>query len=161
MRWSGTTEDLFRRKLFDGLSATGRVEFDTSAKTGTHRTEATAGARLVIRSSTLRAGGAAISVEYSPAGFFARGFVRYGDGRDRVIEPGVEAGFTSSVKLNIDELDVFGVRGVSLGIAGRATVSTDEAFQTGNPAGTSPLIIEQGMPAGHHGIGEVTLELRF
>ncbi len=40
-------------------------------------------------------------------------------------------------------------------------MSTDQSFQTDNPAGSSPRAIQYGMPAGHHGIGKIEVIFRF
>lgn len=157
--WNHTIDDLTNEN-FAGLSYTGRLELDASAITGTRRTEGTVGARFVIRTAKVRTGAGDISVEFSPVGVLARGFVRYNDGREQAL-PGVEAGVNSSVMLNIGR--------VGLGLRGEAIASTDPAFQTGTEAGSHPTALKaspfvgegHGMPAGHHGTGQLIFKVSF
>ena len=148
------------RESFAGLSYTGRLELDASVITGSRKSEATAGARFVIRTAKVHTPAGAVSVEFSPLGAFARGFVRYNDGREAPIA-GAEGGVNSSVMLNVGHLGI--------GLRGEGVVSTDPAFQTGLPAGAHPTALEAspvvgegfGLPAGAHGTGQVILKFEF
>jgi hypothetical protein len=159
LTWKHTIDDLVKKDFY-GLSLTGRLELDASAMTGTRRTEAQAGAKFVMRSARVHTGAGEIWVEFSPAGAFARGFLRYNDGREEGFA-GVEAGVNSSLMLNVGR---FGI-----GLRGEAVMSTDPAFQTGTPAGSHPTALKIspfvgegfGMPAGHHGTGEVVFKVSF
>ncbi len=134
-----------------GLKYKARIEFDAKAITGTHRTEFGAGANIVLRSATVKTGAGDFSVEYTPAGVFARGFARYNDGRPD-LRFGVEGGARSSLMLRLGR---FG-----LGLEGELTSSTDPALQTDNPAGSQPLLSPvSGGPQGHHGLGRVLLRV--
>jgi hypothetical protein len=159
LTWKHTIEDLVAGN-FAGLSYSGRLELDASAVTGTRRTEATAGARFVVRTARVHTDAGEIWVEFSPVGAFVRGFLRYNDGREEGIA-GVEAGVNSSFMVNIGRYGV--------GLRGEALMSTDPAFQTDTPAGSHPTALkaspfvdsEYGMPAGHHGIGQVIFKVSF
>ena len=148
------------KENFAGLSYTGRLELDASVLTGTRRTEATAGARFVIRTAKVHTPAGAISVEFSPLGAFARGFVRYNDGREGVLG-GVEGGVNASLMLNVGRLGV--------GLRGEGMVSSDPAFQTGLAAGAHPTALkaspfvgeDYGLPAGAHGTGQLILKFEF
>ena len=159
LRLNKTIPDLTKEE-FAGLSYTGRLELDAGVVTGTRRTEATAGARFVIRTAKVHTPAGAISLEFSPLGAFARGFVRYNDGREGVL-PGVEGGVNASIMVNVGQLGI--------GLRGEGTVSTDPAFQTGLPAGAHPTALKAspvvgdgyGLPAGAHGTGQLILKLSF
>jgi hypothetical protein len=164
VRWNKSINDL-TRDSFAGLKYTGRLELGAGALTGTRRTEAGADARFVIRTGEVQTPAGAISFEISPLGVFARGFVRYNDGRAAPIG-GVEGGATASFMVNMGR--------VGLGLQGQTTVSTDPAFQTGQAAGDhaaglgqSPVVGKDqagnpyGPPAGAHGTGQVILKFAF
>jgi hypothetical protein len=159
LTWNHTIDDLTRNN-FAGLSYTGRLEFDASAITGTRRTEATVGARFVIRTAKVRTGIGDMWLEFSPAGALARGFLRYNDGREQGFA-GVEAGVNASLMINVGRL--------GLGLRGEGISSTDPAFQTGLPAGAHPTALKTGpfvgsgygLPGGHHGVGELVVKVRF
>lgn len=157
--WRHTIEDLTKQS-FAGLSYTGRLELDAAALTGTRRSEATVGARFVIRTEKVRTSTGDIWVEFSPVGAFARGFVRYNDGREQSLA-GAEVGVNSSIMIN------FGRFG--LGLRGEAMSSSDPAFQTAAEAGSHPTAFKAsplvgqgyGMPAGHHGTGQLIFKISF
>jgi Domain of unknown function (DUF4157) len=162
--WNRTINDLTSEE-FAGLEYTGRLEIDAKAITGTRRTEGTIGAKYVIRTARVHTPVGAIYVEFSPVGALTRGFVRYDDGRGSWL-PGVEGGVNSSLMVNIGN--------VGLGLMGEAIMSTDPAAQTGNVAGTYPEALKAspfvgktdrgegyGMPAGHHGAGQLILKIGF
>lgn len=159
LQFNKTIPDL-TRESFAGLSYTGRLELGAGVVTGTRKTEATTQARFVIRTAKVHTPVGAVSVEFSPLGAFARGFVRYNDGRDAPIA-GVEGGVNSSLMLNVGRLGI--------GLRGEGTVSTDPAFQTGLPAGAHPTALKGspvvgegfGLPAGAHGTGQVILKFEF
>jgi hypothetical protein len=136
-----------------GISYEGKIELGGNVTTGSHRTEATAEARYVIRTASVMTPLGDISAEYSPLGAFARGFLRYNDGRTEGFA-GVEGGVNTKLMVNIGRLGI--------GLAGDITMSTDPALQTPNPAGWGPLLSPlTGAPAGHHGRGQVVLTWRF
>ncbi|MDA1280912.1 MAG: hypothetical protein O3B95_12910 [Chloroflexi bacterium] len=136
-----------------GVNYTGKIEFDAKLVTGSHWTEATAGARVVLRTATVNTPLGPLSAEYSPFGAFVRGFMRYNDGREEG-RFGVEGGAKSSFMLNIGR---FGV-----GLEGIITMSTDPALQTDNAVGSQPLQSPlDGGPAGHHGLGRLLLKWDF
>jgi hypothetical protein len=149
--WNRTINDLMTDD-FAGLEYRGHLEIDAAALTGTRRTEGTLRAKFVIRTAKVYTPVGPISVEYSPVGALVRGFVRYNDGREEVLA-GVEAGVNSSIMVNMGN--------VGLGLQGEAVISTDPAFQTGNPAGSHPAALHYGMPAGHHGTGQLILKMSF
>ena len=153
------------KENFAGLSYTGRLELDASAITGTRRTEAAGAARFVIRTAKVHTPAGAISIEFSPLGMFARGFVRYNDGREAPLA-GVEGGVNASFMINIGRLGV--------GLRGEGLVSSDPASQTGQPAGAHPTALkgspfvgkgyggeDYGLPAGAHGTGQLVLKFEF
>ena len=145
-----------------GITYQGKIEFGAKATAGTHRTEATADARFVIRTASVKTPLGDFNAEYSPLGVFGRGFLRYNDGREHSF-CGVEGGFTSSAMVRIGRLGI--------GLSGEITVSTDAALQTDNPAGSRPLLSplsepvgsseRLGGPAGHHGTGQIVLTWTF
>jgi hypothetical protein len=159
LRWNRTIDELTSAS-FAGLSYTGRLELDAAMITGTRRTETTVGARFVIRTAKVHTGMGAIWAEFSPLGALARGFVRYNDGREAVL-PGIEAGVNSSLMVNVGR--------IGIGVRGEAILSSDPAGQTGLEAGTHPTALEgsplagegYGMPAGHHGTGQLILRIGF
>jgi hypothetical protein len=145
-----------------GIQYTGKLEFGGKATVGSNHTEATANARVVIRTATVKVGDLSINAEYTFLGVFARGFLRYNDGRDKGFA-GVEGGVNSALMLNVGRLGI--------GLKGEMVISTDPALQTGNPAGSSPLLnplsqpigsdVQTGGPAGHHGTGQLVLTWTF
>lgn len=145
-----------------GISYKGSLVFDAKAVMGTHRSQVTAGARVVLSTALVKTKLGNLRAEYSPIGVFGRGFLRYNDGREAG-HFGVEGGVTSSFMLKIGR---FGI-----GLEGEITSSTDPAAQTGNPAGSAPVINPlsaktnkgetTGGPAGHHGIGRLILTWTF
>lgn len=136
-----------------GVNYQGKIEFDAKLVTGTHWTEATAGARIVLRTATVNTALGPLSVEYSPFGGFVRGYARYNDGREEG-HFGIERGVSSSLMLRIGR---FGT-----GLEGVITVSDDPSLQTGNEAGTDPLLSPlDGGPAGHHGLGRLMMQWMF
>lgn len=157
--WNHTINDLTSGDFY-GLSYRGSLEIDAQALGGTRRTEAEIGARYVITSAEVKTPLGPLSVEFSPIGAVMRGFMRYNDGRPEVAI-GAEAGVNASFMVNLGN--------VGLGITGEAISSTDPAFQTDLPAGThptalqgSPLVGEgYGMPAAHHGTGQLVLKISF
>ena len=159
VRINKTINDLTRED-FAGLSYTGRLELDASVLTGTRRTEATGGARFVIQTAKVYTPAGAISIEFSPLGAFARGFVRYNDGREGVLG-GVEGGVNASLMINIGRIGV--------GLRGEGLVSSDPAFQTDVAAGGHPTALkgspfvgdDYGLPAGAHGTGQLLLKFGF
>lgn len=157
--WGHTIERLTQGS-FAGLSYTGRLELNATALTGTRRTESTVGARFVLRTAKVRSSAGDIWVEFSPVGALARSFVRYNDGREHILA-GAEAGVNSSIMINVGR--------VGLGLGGEAIVSTDPAFQTDTAAGSHPTALKAsplvgpgyGMPAGHHGTGQLIFKISF
>lgn len=158
--WKHTVNDLVKRE-FAGLRYVGRLEINASALTGTRRTEGAVGAKFVIRTARVRTGAGDLWLEFSPVGALVRGFVRYNDGRPEVVLPGVEGGVNSSVMLNVGR--------VGIGLRGEAIVSSDPAFQTDVDAGSHPPALKTspfvgsgyGMPAGHHGTGQLIFKIIF
>ena len=114
-----------------GINFNGRLEFDASVQTGTHRTEAEAGAKVVIRSAAMKTRWGDVRLEYSPIGVFGRGFIRYGDGRPNVTM-GAEWGIQKQLMIKLG--------GVGVGLYGKTTMSTDPSLQTDLPAGSSPVL---------------------
>jgi hypothetical protein len=148
-----TPEKVLKEGDVLGISYSGKIEFGGKLTTGTHRTEGTVEARYVIRTASVKTPFGDISAEYSPLGGFARGFMRYNDGRT-VGLAGVESGLNTNVMVTIGRLGI--------GLGGEITVSTDPALQTPNAAGSGPLLSPiNGGPAGHHGKGQVVLTWRF
>lgn len=136
-----------------GLKYSGSIQFDAKAVTGTHRTEATAGAKFILSTTAVSTALGTFHVEYSPVGGFARGFARYNDGRTDG-KLGVEAGVNSHLMLNLGKIGV--------GLSGEVTMSTDPSLQTDNPAGSGPLLNPlTGAPKGHHGTGQVFVRWSF
>lgn len=145
-----------------GIKYEGKIEFGAEATVGTQGPSAGLDARLVLRTATVNSPMGQVSVEYSPIGAFARGFIRGNDGREGSLA-GVEGGFRASAMLKIGRLGV--------GLTGEITASTDPALQTGNPAGSHPLLNplsapigsgeQWGGPAGHHGSGQLVLTWSF
>jgi hypothetical protein len=162
VNWHHTIDDLYSKE-FAGLKYRGRIELEANALTGTRRSEGTMQARFVIRTAEVQTPAGPISVEFSPAGALVRGFVRYNDGREEPLA-GVEAGVNSSLMVNIGR--------VGIGLRGEAIVSSDPAFQTGTEAGSHPTALKAspfvgsegggyGMPAGHHGTGQLIFKLEW
>ena len=153
-QWALTKDEVF------GIKYRGTIEFDAKAVTGTHRTEATVGARVVLRLATVNTLLGNLNIEYSPVGVFGRGFMRYNNGSEGV-RFGIEGGVSSSIMLKVGSLGI--------GIESKTTVSTDPALQTSNPAGSAPLLNPlssltgepTGGPKGHHGLGRVILSWTF
>ena len=85
----------------------------------------------MIRTAKVKTSLGDVSAEYSPIGAFARGFLRYSDGRTSDFA-GVEGGLSTSAMVQIGRLGI--------GLKGDITVSSDRASQTGNPAGSPPLL---------------------
>ena len=145
-----------------GISYQGKIEFDANAVVGTHRSEAAVGAKIVLRTATVQTPIGNLNAEYSPVGAFVRGFARYNDGRVAG-KFGIEGGVNTSAMIKVGQL--------GLGIEGSIVSSTDPALQTGNPAGSAPLLNPAsgkdshgnslGGPAGHHGTGQIILSWSF
>lgn len=162
VNWHHSIDNLYSKE-FAGLKYRGRLELEANAITGTRRSEGTMQARFVIRTAEVQTPVGPISVEFSPVGALVRGFVRYNDGREAPL-PGVEAGVNSSLMVNIGR--------VGIGLRGEAILSTDPAFQTGTDAGSHPTALKAspfvgsdgggyGMPAGHHGSGQLIFKLEW
>jgi len=157
-----TPDTILNRGDAYGISYEGKIELDGKLIGGTHRTEASVGARYVIRTAKVNTPFGQVSAEYSPLGAFARGFLRYNDGRETSIS-GVEGGLTSSAMVHIGRLGI--------GLKGEITVSSDAALQTGNSAGSRPVLSplqealgspeRLGGPAGHHGVGQAVITWSF
>lgn len=145
-----------------GIAYEGKLEFGGDVTVGTQGPSAGLDARVVVRTATVRSPLGNVSVEYSPLGVFGRGFIRSNDGREGSFS-GVEGGFRASALVKIGRLGI--------GLTGEITVSTDPALQTGNPAGSHPLLnplsapigsdLQLGGPAGHHGTGQLVLTWDF
>ena len=145
-----------------GITYEGKIEIGGEVNVGTQGPSAGMDARVVVRTATVRSPLGNVSVEYSPIGAFGRGFIRTNDGREGSLA-GVEGGFRSSAMVKIGRLGI--------GLTGEITVSTDPALQTGNPAGSRPLLnplsapigsdLQLGGPAGHHGTGQLVLTWSF
>jgi hypothetical protein len=143
-----------------GIKYRGTIEFDAKAVAATNHTEATVGARVVLRTATVDTPLGNLNVEYTPIGAFGRGFIRYNDGSEGV-RFGVEGGVSSALMLKVGRLGI--------GIEGQITAGTDPAKQTNNPAGSAPVLnplssqacVSTGGPKGHHGVGRVILSWTF
>lgn len=142
-----------------GFKYHGKIEFDAKAVAGTHRTEATVGARVVLRTATIDTPLGNLNLEFT-TGAFGRGFMRYNNGSEGV-RFGIEVGGSSSFMLKVGSLGI--------GVEGQITASTDPALQTNNPAGSAPLLNPlsslagepTGGPKGHHGLGRVIMSWTF
>ena len=145
-----------------GITYEGKIEFGGDVTIGTQGPRSGLDARFVIRTATVNSPLGKISAEYSPMGVFGRAFIRMNDGREGSLA-GVEGGFRASALVQIGRLGI--------GLTGEITVSTDPALQTGNPAGSKPLLsplsapigsgLDLGGPAGHHGTGQLVLTWSF
>jgi hypothetical protein len=145
-----------------GIKYEGKLEFGGEAKIGTQGSSGELNAKFVLRTASVKSPLGEVRIEYSPLGTFGRAFVRGDDGRDQPIL-GVEGGFRASAMIQVGRLGI--------GLTGEITVSTDPALQTGNPAGSRPLLnplsapigsgLDLGGPAGHHGQGQLVLTWSF
>jgi hypothetical protein len=144
-----------------GIAYAGTIELGGSVTAGTHRTEASAEARYVIRTAKAKTPLGDFSLEVSPIGAIGRAFLRYNDGREEGFA-GVEGALTTSVMVQLGRLGI--------GLSGQILVSTDPALNTPNAAGSRPVLSPLkeipgqeplGGPAGHHGSGSLVLRWEF